>query len=127
MVNCRKCDNPLTDADRMGLSFICTKCGGVTRPDDTSESEAPQEKAKLSDARRQARLASRILLGLLVSFPVIVLGLVFAAEAAGLGEEVFKGGASVFAIIVFALTAFAHKLREAAVEEDGKSYWANLL
>ncbi len=95
MVNCKKCGNPLTDADKMGLSFICTKCGGVTRPDDTSESKAPQEKTRLSDARRQARLASRILLGLLISLPVIFLGLVFAAEA--------------------------------AVEDDGKSYWANLL
>jgi hypothetical protein len=68
-----------------------------------------------------------MLLGLLVCMPLISVGFAVAAKALDLPDKVFMGGASVAALAIVALTALAHKLREAAVADNGKSYWANLL
>lgn len=96
-------------------------------PDGTPKGKSQQEPPDISDARREARTATRLWLGLLVSMPFIGLLLIIAAQALDMADEVFAVGTSAGALILVCMTVYAHKLREAAVADDGKSYWSNLL
>jgi len=127
MVDCWKCANPLTDADQLGSSLVCPKCGGVTRPDGTPKRKTSQEPAGISDARRAARTATRLLLALLVCMPFILIGFVIVAKAFDMEDEAFEVGTYAGGLVLACLTVYAHKLREAAVADDGKSRWKNLL
>ncbi len=127
MVDCWKCAHPLTDADKLGSSLVCPKCGGVMSPDGTPKGKAQQQPPDISDARREARTATRLLFGLLVAMPFICFLLVIVAQTLDVADQIFAVGTSAAALILVCVTVYAHKVREAAVADDGKSYWKNLL
>ncbi|HIE96909.1 MAG: hypothetical protein ABGZ23_24050 [Fuerstiella sp.] len=114
----------------MGLSWVCPKCGGVTRPGDRPVQNNRSDADQLSPKRVAARTASRILFVSLIAIPVVGLFLLFVvfptADDPDLPEKAFKGLTSGTAILIVVLTQYAHRRRDAAAKEDGKPYWENL-
>ena len=126
--NCSKCEHPLSNADKLGSSYVCPKCGGVTRPGDPTAEDVRRAASQLSPKRLAARSASRVLFGLLVSIPVVAFALFrMGEELLDDPERAYGVAVSGSAVIICLATTFAHRLRDAAAKEDGRPYWENLL